>query len=133
MEKGLDSSCTVRPFGRTLSVRLVTIGTIVIIIPFFVLHLFMALALLMEVFDLATYLSTATDVTQISVILVLSSATFLRWSEVACRVPVLTLSVVRLMTSCFIITVECWINHGCCVQHRLEALHVWINIFVVLW
>jgi hypothetical protein len=31
----------------------------------------------------------------------------------------------------FIITVKCWVQHGCCVQHRLEALHVCIDFFVV--
>jgi hypothetical protein len=39
----------------------------------------------------------------------------------------------QLMTPCFIITVECWVNHGCCVQHHLESLHVCINFFVVIW
>jgi hypothetical protein len=36
------------------------------------------------------------------------------------------------MTPCFIIMVEYQVDHGCCAQHRLEALLVCINFFVVL-
>jgi hypothetical protein len=53
-------------------VRLVIIGTIVVIVPFFMLLLFKALTLVMPVFNLA-----ANDVTQISIIQVLSSTAFL--------------------------------------------------------
>jgi hypothetical protein len=114
-------------------VRLVIVGTIVIIVPFFTLLLFEALMLLTPVFNLAVCISATDDVAQISVVPVSSSTMFLRWSETACRVPVLTLPVVRLVTLCFVITVECWVNHGCCVQHCLKALHVCINFFIVLW
>jgi hypothetical protein len=114
-------------------VRLVIIGTIVVIIPFLSLLLFKALALLMPVFYPTMCISVMDDIVQISIIPVSSSAAFLRWSEPACRVPVLNLSVVKLMTLCFIITVECRDNHGCCVQHRLESFHMCINFFVVLW
>jgi hypothetical protein len=116
-----------------LSVRLVVIGTIVVIVTFFMLLLFETLVLLMPIFDPVTCISATDDVAQISVIPVSSSTVFLLWSETACRVPMRTLPVVKLVTPCFVVTVECRVNHGCCVQHHLEALHMCINFFVVLW
>jgi hypothetical protein len=113
--------------------RLVIIGTIVVIVPFFTLLLFKALALLTLVFNPSMCISAADDVMQISVILVSSSAVFLWWSETACRVPMRTLPVVMLMTPCFIITVEHWVNHYCCIQHHVEVLHVCVNFFIVFW
>jgi hypothetical protein len=133
MRKSLDSSRIAPPFAKMLSMRLVIKGTVVIIVPFFTLVLFEALVLLTLVFNPIMCISVVDDVAQISVIPVSSSAVFLRWSETTCRVPVLTLSVVKLMTPCFIIMVECRVNHGCCVRHRLEALHMCINFFIVLW
>jgi hypothetical protein len=94
------------PFGRMLLMRLVIIETIVVIVPFFMLLLFKALMLLTPIFDLATCISIVDDVAQISIIPVSSSAAFLRWTEIACRVPVQTLPVVKLMTQCFIIMIE---------------------------
>jgi hypothetical protein len=44
-----------------------------------------------------------------------------------------TLTVVKLMAPCFVITVECRVNHDCCVQHGMEVLHVCVNFFIVLW
>jgi hypothetical protein len=133
MGKCLDSSYIVPSFRRMLSVRLVIIGTIVVIIPLFMSLLFKALALLTPVFDPVVCIFVADDIAQVSVIPVSPSATFLRWSETASRVPARTLPVVKLMTPSFIITVKCWVNHDCCVQHRLEAFHVCINFFVVIW
>jgi hypothetical protein len=116
-----------------LSVRLVIIGTVVVILPLFTSLLFKALVLQTPVFDLAACILAADDVVQVSVIPASPSATFLRWSETASRVPTWTLPVVKLVTTCFIITVECWVNHGCYIQHHFEVLHVCINFFVVLW
>jgi hypothetical protein len=65
-------------------VRLVIIGTVVVIIPFFTLLLFKALMLLAPVFNLVVCISTVNDVVQILVILVSSLSMFLRWSETAC-------------------------------------------------
>jgi hypothetical protein len=113
-------------------VRSVVIGIIVVIVPFFTLLLFEALALLIPVFDPAACISIVGGITQISIIPVSSLAVFLRWSETACRVPKLTLPVVKLTTPCFVIMVDCRVNHGCCIQHRLESLHVCINFFIVL-
>jgi hypothetical protein len=106
---------------------------VTVIVPFFMLLLFKVLMLLTSVFDPAACISTMYDIAQISVISVSSSAAFLWWSETACRVPTWTLWVVKLVTLCFVITVECRVNHGCCVQHHLEARHVCINFFIVLW
>jgi hypothetical protein len=116
-----------------MSVRLIVIGTIVVIVPFFMLLLFKALALLESVFNPNAPISATDDITEISVILVSSSAAFLWWIETASSVPMETLPVVMLMTLCFILTVKRWVNHGCCVLHRLEMLHVCIDFFVVFW
>jgi hypothetical protein len=83
MGKSLDSTCIAPPFGRMLSVRLIIIGTIVVIVPFFTLLLFEELTLQMPVFDLDVSISIADDITQISVILVSSSTAFLRWRLLA--------------------------------------------------
>jgi hypothetical protein len=74
--KSLDSSCIVNSFGRLL-VRLVIIGIVVVIVPFFTLLLFKALTLLMLVFNPTACISAVDDVMQISIILVLSSTAFL--------------------------------------------------------
>jgi hypothetical protein len=60
-----------------LTVRLVIIGTIEVIVPFFTLLLFKALALLTLVSYPAVCIFVVDDVAQISIILVSSSATFL--------------------------------------------------------
>jgi hypothetical protein len=109
-------------FERTLSVRLVVIGCIVVIVPFFALLLFNMLVLL-----------TSEDIVQISIIPVSLSAAFLQWRETASRVPVQTLSVVMIMTPCLIIKVECRVHHSCCVQHCLESLHMSSNLLIVFW
>jgi hypothetical protein len=54
MGKGFDSSCIMPSFGGTLSMRLVMIGTIVIIAPLLTSLLFKALVLLTQVFVLAS-------------------------------------------------------------------------------
>jgi hypothetical protein len=64
--------------------RLVIIGIVVVIVPFFMLLLFKALVLLIPVFNPVACISAADDVAQISVIPVLSSTAFLQWSETAC-------------------------------------------------
>jgi hypothetical protein len=121
------------PFGRTLSVRLVIIGTILVIVPFFALLLFKMLALLTPIFDPAACITFVDDVMQISVIPVSTLVALLRWSEIAYRVPVRTLSVVTIMTPCLIIMVKCRVHHGCHVQHHLESLHIGSNFLIVFW
>jgi hypothetical protein len=120
-------------FRRVLSVRLIVIGTIIEILPFFTLLLFKALMILAPIFYSAACISVADDVAQMSVIPISSLAAFLRLSETASRVPVGTLPAVMLITSSFIFTVECQVNQGCCVQHCLEALYVCIDFFIVFW
>jgi hypothetical protein len=113
-------------------VRLIVIGVVVVIVHFFTLLLFKVLALLMPVFNSAACISVADDVTQISVIPVLSSAVFLRWSETASRIPMGTIGG-HARHPLFILTVERQVNHGCCIQHRLEALHMCVDFFIVFW
>jgi hypothetical protein len=81
-----------------MPVRLVVKGTIVVIVPLITLLLLKALTLLAPVFNPIVRISTVDDTAQISVILILPSATFLRWSEIAGRLPAWTLPVVKLMT-----------------------------------
>jgi hypothetical protein len=114
-------------------VRLVIIGSVVVIVPFFTLLLFNVLMLLTPVINPIACISAADEVVQISVIPASSLAAFLWWSETACRVPVRTLTVVRLVDLCFVDTVECRVDHGCYIQHLLEALNVCINFFIVFW
>jgi hypothetical protein len=133
VEKSSDSSCIAPSFGRMLLVRLIIIGTVVVIVPFFTLLLFKALVLLAPVFNLVVCISTMDDVEKISGIQVSSSATFLWWSETASHAPMGTLPVVMLVTPCFILMVEHRVNHGCCIQHRLEALHVCVDFFIMFW
>jgi hypothetical protein len=83
VSKGLDSSCIAPSLWRTLSVRLVIIGTIVVIVPLFTSLLFKAPTLLTPVFDQTMCILAADDVVQVSVIPVLPSAAFLQWSEAA--------------------------------------------------
>jgi hypothetical protein len=87
MGKGLDSSCIAPSLERTLLVRLVIIGTIVVIVPFFTSLHFKAVALVMLVFNPVTCIFAVNDVPQVSVILVSPSATFLWCSETIRRVP----------------------------------------------
>jgi hypothetical protein len=63
---------------------LVIIGTTIVIVPFFMMLPFEALALLMLVFNPAACISAADDIMQISFIPISSSAVFLQWSETAC-------------------------------------------------
>jgi hypothetical protein len=79
------------------------------------LLLFKALVVPMPVFDSATCIIAVDDVAQVLVIPVSPLAAFLQWSQTAIRVPTQTLLVVQLMTLCFIITVECRVNHNCYV------------------
>jgi hypothetical protein len=39
--------------------------------------------------------------------------------------------VVKLMTPYFIVAVEYRVNHGWCVQHRLEALYMRNDFFII--
>jgi hypothetical protein len=83
MGKCPDSSYIAPSLKRTLSVRLVIIVTILGIVLLFTSLLFKALTLLTPVFYPAACIFTVDDVAQVSVIPVLPSAAFLRWSETA--------------------------------------------------
>jgi hypothetical protein len=74
MGKSLDSSCIASPFRRMLSVRLVIIGIVVVIVPFFTSLLFKVFALLTPIFDPVACIYATDDVAQIFIISVSSSA-----------------------------------------------------------
>jgi hypothetical protein len=77
------------------------------------------------------HISTTDDIAKVIVIPMSSSVTLLQWSETTGRVPARTLLVVKLMTPYLAITVEDWVNHGCYVQHHMEALYMRIDFFIV--
>jgi hypothetical protein len=129
---GFDSSWVVPTFRGALSVRLVIDGIIVVIVPLIMSILLNALMLLAPVVNPNACISTADDIAQISVISIPPSATFLQWSETTSRVPARTMSVVKLMTQYFAITVEYRVHHACCIQHRLEALYM-CNDFIIIF
>jgi hypothetical protein len=79
----LDSSCITPSFGRMLSVRLVAIGTIVVIVPFFALLLLKTLMLLMLIFDPATCISVVDDIVQVAVVSATPLDPLLWWSDAA--------------------------------------------------
>jgi TRAP-type C4-dicarboxylate transport system permease large subunit len=84
--------------------------------------LFKVFTFLAPIFDSVTCIIATDDAMQILVTTVSPSTVLLQWSETVSRVPAWTLLVVKLMTPCFGIMVECSVNYGCYVQHCLEAL-----------
>jgi hypothetical protein len=113
--KGFDSSWVASSFRGTISVRLVIEGTIVVIVPLITLLLLNALTPLAPVVNHAMCISTADDVTQVSVILITPSAMLLPWSEATGQVPTWALSVVKLLAPYFTVMVENRVNHNCCI------------------
>jgi hypothetical protein len=111
-------------------VRLVIEGTIIVIVPLIMSFLLNALMLLAPFVNPVTCISTSDDFTQILVIPIPPSAAFLQWSETASLVPVWTLSVVKLVTPYFAITVEDRVHHSYCIQHHLEVLYMHIDFFI---
>jgi hypothetical protein len=83
------------------------------------------------VFNLTAWMSTTDDIAQVTVVPTMPSVTLLRWSDAAGRVPARTLPVVKLVAPVFALLVVNWIHHGCCVKHRLEALDMCVDFFVV--
>jgi hypothetical protein len=115
MGKSFDSSWVAPSFGRALSVRLVIEGTIIVTIPLITPFLLNMLMLRTSVVNLVVCIFIVDDVTQISDILISSSATLPQWSDTAGQVPTWTLSMVKLVTPYFTVTVEDRVNHSCCV------------------
>jgi hypothetical protein len=62
-------------------VRLVVVMTIIIIVPFIALFLLITLLISAPVFNLATCISGADDVTQAAIVSVASLAALLPWSD----------------------------------------------------
>jgi hypothetical protein len=58
-------------------VRLIIIGIVIVIVPFFTVLLFKALVLLVSVFNLVACISVTDDIIQVLIIPVSSSAAFL--------------------------------------------------------
>jgi hypothetical protein len=131
MGKGFDSSWVAPSFRGVLLVRLVIEGAIIVIVPLITSFLLNTLMLLVPVVNSITCISVADEVAQISVIPIPPSAAFLRWSEIDARVPAWTLSVVKLVTPYSTVMVMDWVHHSCCIQHRLEALYMCIDFFIV--
>jgi hypothetical protein len=95
--------------------RLVVERTIVVIVHFITPLLLDVLTLLALAVNLAACVSAVDDITQVSVFPIMPSAVLLWWSETAGRVSMWTMSVVKILTLCFIVMVENWVNHGSCV------------------
>jgi hypothetical protein len=102
-------------------VRLVIERTIIVIVPLITSFLLNVLMLLVPAVNSIACISAADEVAQISIIPIPPSAAFLRWSEIDGRVPVRTLSMVKLVTTYSTVTVVDWVHHSCYIQHRLEA------------
>jgi hypothetical protein len=133
VRKGFDSSCIMPSFRGALSVRLVIESTIITIATLVASLLLDAFSLLAPVFDLAMCISIADDIVQVLVIPIMPLATLLWSSETAGRVPMWTLPVIKILTPVSIIAVVNRVHHGCCVQHRLEALYVRVDFLIVFW
>jgi hypothetical protein len=103
------------PFWRTLLVRLVIVGAIIVIVPFIALLLLITLSISAPVFNLAACISVADDITQVAVLPAMPSTMLLRWSNATSRVPTGTMLVVIFMTPVFVLLVVDWIRYGCCV------------------
>jgi hypothetical protein len=130
-KKSFDSSWVIPSFRGALPVRLVIVATIIIIDPIIVLFLFNALSLSAPIFNPAACISVADDVMQVTIVSPTPSAVLLWWSDAAGRVPMRTLLVVKLMIPVSIFTDVDRIHHGCRVHHRLEALDMRVDFFII--
>jgi hypothetical protein len=110
---------------------LVVVISIIIIIPFIVLFLLFTLLISELVFNSATCISTANDVTQDAVVSVMSSTVLLWWSDATGRVPMRALPAVIIMTPISVLLVIDWILYCCHVQHHLESIDVRVDFFVI--
>jgi uncharacterized metal-binding protein len=79
--KSSDSYWVMASFRGVLPVRLVIVGTIVIIVPVIMLFLFNALSLSTLIFNPATCISAMDDVAQVIVVSPMPSAALLQWSD----------------------------------------------------
>jgi hypothetical protein len=105
----------VSSFWRTLSVRLVILGAIIVIVSFIALLLLVTLPLLALVLNLAACISAADDVTQVTVVFVAPTTVLLRWSDAAGRVPMGTVPVVIFVTLIFVLLAVDRIRYSCCI------------------
>jgi hypothetical protein len=100
-------------------VRLVIVGTIVIIVPLVALFLFHTLLFSTPVFNMVACISVTDDITQVAVIPITPSSVLLWWSDVVGFVLMRTLPVVRLVTLGSVFIVVNRVNYGCCIQKSI--------------
>jgi hypothetical protein len=110
---------------------LVIEGSVVITIPFIALFLLDVISISVMVFDSASCIPASDNVTQVAVILISPSVTFLRWSETVGRVPTWILSVVKLLTLDTIVVIENSVRYCGCVKDCLKPLNMRFDFFIV--
>jgi hypothetical protein len=118
-------------FRGALPVRLIIVETIIIIVTLIALFLFHALSLSAPIFYLAACISAVDDVAQVTIVPPMSSSMLLQRSGGTGWIPVRTLPVAKLVTPVSIFMVVDRIHHGCCVQHRLEALDMHVDFLII--
>jgi hypothetical protein len=118
-------------FRGALPVRMVIIGTIMIIVPLDTLFLFHALFLSVPVFDPTACISAMDGVVQLMVVPTTPSDVLLQWSDDVGWVPVGTMPVVKLVTAVSILIVVDQIYHNCCLQHHMQALDMHVDFFII--
>jgi hypothetical protein len=80
MGESFDSSWIMPSFRGALLVRLVIVGTIVIIVPLIAMFLFYTLSFLTSVFNPAACISVTDDIVQVAVVPTMPLATLLLWT-----------------------------------------------------
>jgi hypothetical protein len=99
---------------------LAVIRAIVIIVPFITLFALDEVSFLVPVFKMVVCIFVVDYVVQVSFILI--SATLLRGSDDAGRVPAGALAMVRVLTPPLVSTIKGRVNHCSYIQHCSEAL-----------
>jgi hypothetical protein len=69
-------------FRGVVPVRLVIVGTVIIIVPLIALFLFHVLLLSVPIFDPIACISVVDDIAQVTVVPTMPSAVYLWWSDV---------------------------------------------------
>jgi hypothetical protein len=111
----LDTSWNVSPFWRTLSVRLVIVGAIIVIVPLIALLLLITHPISAPIFNPVACISAADDVSHVTVLSAMPSTMLLWGSDATGRVPMRRMPVVILVTQVLVLLVMDWIHYSCCV------------------
>jgi hypothetical protein len=128
--KSFDSSWVIPSFREALLVRLVIVGTVVIIVPIITLFLFNALLLSAPILNPVACISTVDDIAQVVIVSPTPSVVLLWLSDATVQVPTMTLSVVKLVTPVSVFA-DVEALDGCRVQHRLEALDMCLDFIII--